>query len=550
MLILKNQGGSLTMFKKTVLLLAVITGLAGHVFAKNAAQYVSDTIPETMNAGQKYNASVTLKNTGDTTWSEKELYRLGIVGDRDLFTKQGRIFLKNPVLPGETCSFDIELTAVDYNGVYFTNWRMVQDAVEWFGEPATKQIIVTGGKTMGKNLDVMDFGAKGDGKTDDTAAFQEALNVAGINAGKVFVPVGRYMINTHLTIPANVTLEGIWEIPATWDPNKGSILLAIENAGNPDGTAFITLNGSNATIKGLTIFYPYQIKTATPTAYPWTIAGAGDNCSIIDVLLVNSYMGVDFGTKPCGRHFIRNLFGQVLYKGIYVDQCYDIGRIENVHFWPFWTVSELNQIELTKFTQEQGDPFIFGRTDWEYVYNTFSWGYKIGYHFIQTKSGVMNGNLLGIGADATNIAVLVDNCSPIGLLITNGEFVSFPGELPTELVVKGTNSGNIQLQNCSFWGPADQIAKIEGSGVVSFNNCNFVDYDAHDLTLPAIEVLGGDVIINGCTFMKPAAFHVFLDKEVKSAVVTSNRFKGNKNIINKSSGDVQIGMNVISEKKN
>ena len=42
---------------------------------------------------------------------------------------------------------------------------------------------------------------------------------------------------------------------------------------------------------------------------------------------------------------------------------------------------------------------MFARTDWEYVFNTFSYGYALGYHFIQTKSGACNGNFLGIGAD-------------------------------------------------------------------------------------------------------------------------------------------------------
>ena len=39
------------------------------------------------------------------------------------------------------------------------------------------------------------------------------------------------------------------------------------------------------------------------------------------------------------------------------------------------------------------------RTDWEYVFNTFAFGYAIGYHFIETSTGSMNGNFLGIGSD-------------------------------------------------------------------------------------------------------------------------------------------------------
>ena len=38
---------------------------------------------------------------------------------------------------------------------------------------------------------------------------------------------------------------------------------------------------------------------------------------------------------------------------------------------------------------------------------------------------------LGIGADACCTAVLVENCAPYGLLITNGQFVAFHGPDPT-----------------------------------------------------------------------------------------------------------------------
>ena len=44
-----------------------------------------------------------------------------------------------------------------------------------------------------------------------------------------------------------------------------------------------------------------------------------------------------------------------------------------------------------------GRSFVFARTDWEYVFNTFSFGYAIGYHFIESDEGSCNGNFLGIG---------------------------------------------------------------------------------------------------------------------------------------------------------
>src|SRR6266446_5200046 len=63
---------------------------------------------------------------------------------------------------------------------------------------------------------VHDFGAKGDGKTDDTAAFQKALDAAAqAGGGIVYAPRGNYFFAGHLNVPNAVTLKGVWEsVPA------------------------------------------------------------------------------------------------------------------------------------------------------------------------------------------------------------------------------------------------------------------------------------------------------------------------------------------------
>ncbi|MDH7482358.1 MAG: glycosyl hydrolase family 28-related protein [Armatimonadota bacterium] len=388
-------------------------------------------------------------------------------------------------------------------------------------------------------LNVRDFGAKGDGVTDDTPAFEAALKAAGENGATVFVPIGNYLIKSHIRIPNNTTLEGVWKIPTAFSQHKGSTLLAVEGENSEDGPAFITL-GANSTIKGITVFYPNQ-KPDSIKKYPWCISCAGgDNPSIIDCLLVNPYQGVDFGTNPSGRHYIRGLYGQPLRRGIFVDKCYDIGRIENVHFWPFWNWDETTGIR--EWMTKNSEAFIFARTDWEYVFNTFCFGYGIGYRFISKENGPMNGNLLGIGADACNIAVLVEQTQPPGLLITNGEFVSFLGEKPTEVVVKASHTGVVSFQNCSFWGPAHQIARIAGTGTISFNNCNFCQWDAEGKNIPAIETFGGNLLVNGCNFMSKGR-QVALRGQTKSAVITANRMAGQEAIANPAKANLQCGLN-------
>jgi hypothetical protein len=56
-------------------------------------------------------------------------------------------------------------------------------------------------------INVLDFGAAGDGVTDDTVAIQNAINAAQSHGGHVFLPAGTYRVSS-LTISGAFTLRG------------------------------------------------------------------------------------------------------------------------------------------------------------------------------------------------------------------------------------------------------------------------------------------------------------------------------------------------------
>ena len=58
------------------------------------------------------------------------------------------------------------------------------------------------------SLDVTQFGAVGDGKADDTAALQRAIDAAGENGGGVFFPPRVYRTG-ELRVRAGVALVGV-----------------------------------------------------------------------------------------------------------------------------------------------------------------------------------------------------------------------------------------------------------------------------------------------------------------------------------------------------
>ena len=403
------------------------------------------------------------------------------------------------------------------------------------------------GATVSDYFDVRRFGAAGDGKTDDTAAFQKALNAASdAGGGTVYAPRGNYFFAGNLNVPNAVTLAGVWQsVPAhngvrdrgfPRPTDDGTTFLVTGNAGREDGPAFITLN-TNSTLKGIVLYYPQQNIDDIPKPYPWAIAMRGKNPAVLAVEMLNPYNGIDATHNE--RHLIRDVHGQPLRRGIMVDDIYDIGRIENIHFNPWWSTKP----KLFQWQMENGEAFIFGRSDWQYVYNTFCFGYKIGYKFIKSAAGVCNGNFLGIGADDCWTALVVEQSAPYGLLITNGEFVSFHGPDPTMIEVAQSNTGSIRFVNCAFWGPCNQIAKIAGLGTVGFSDCTFVQWGGKDGNRPALQSQSGSVLIRGCEFRQDRP-QIQLGKDVSRAIIAENLFTGAERIINQSKGNVQIGLNV------
>jgi len=393
---------------------------------------------------------------------------------------------------------------------------------------------------------VRDFGAKGDGKTDDTPAFQAALDRAGKAGGGIVVaPKGVYFFAGHLQVPNAVTLKGIWESvpshvgirnPGMPKPtDDGTTLLVTEGAGKEDGPPFITLN-NNTTLKGVVLYYPNQDPAKEPEPYPYAIAMRGKNPAVLAVELLNPYNGIDAMHNE--RHLIRDVHGQPLRRGIIVDDIYDIGRIENVHFNPWWSMKPA----LFKWQQEHGEAFIIGRSDWQYVYNTFCFGYNIGYKFIKTRAGVCNGNFLGIGADDCYTALVAEETAPMALLISNGEFVSFHGPDPTMVRVEASHSGSVRFVNCAFWGPCNQIAKIAGKGTVGFSDCTFVQWDRKKEGLPALQVESGTVLVRACEFRENKP-QIQLGEAVRRAVISDNIFTGKERVDNKSKGNVILSNN-------
>ncbi|MHB1355113.1 MAG: hypothetical protein ACYCZF_03940, partial [Anaerolineae bacterium] len=93
-----------------------------------------------------------------------------------------------------------------------------------------------------------------------------------------------------------------------------------------------------------------------------------------------------------------------------------------------------------------------------------------------------------------------DDIQYMGLLITNGQFVAFPGDNPIEIVINSTCQGSVRLVNCTFWGPADQCVVSHSQSFVSLSDCFFSSGRTKHITQALVEADGGRLQIRGCSF--------------------------------------------------
>lgn len=377
---------------------------------------------------------------------------------------------------------------------------------------------------------VLDFGARGDNYTDCTTAFQGALHAAGAaRGGEVYVPPGLYILAGNLSVPPGVTLRGSYgAVPSHQlgigngqSLHDGSVLIPIGGRGATGcaatvdplncTAAFVTL-GVNAVVKNLVVYYAEQETVQNPVPYPWTFWLGGNNAALIDVEMLGCWNCV--AAVYAARHYIARVQGQAINIGVFVDRTHDVGRIEDVH----WIVTYSSERPFVYHQTTHGRAFVFGRSDWQYVLNTFAYGYAVGYHFVERPEGSTNGNFVGIGADScTNHSVLVEQSQPFGILITNGEFTAWcdrgansenlwhqHGEVvlfcrpndatiaPVHVQTQNGNLGALKFVDCEFQGQPTSIAILGAgtepaadnkyklaNGTVSFIGCHFADWDDH-----------------------------------------------------------------------
>ncbi len=107
---------------------------------------VSFSAPTSMTTGTAEWVIVTVKNTGNTTWSSNidGPYRLGIFNPLDSqIWGIGRVAVTGSVAPNSQATFAFAIVAPTTPGTYSFDWRMLREGKFWFGAIATRTITVS-----------------------------------------------------------------------------------------------------------------------------------------------------------------------------------------------------------------------------------------------------------------------------------------------------------------------------------------------------------------------------------------------------------------------
>ena len=257
-----------------------------------------------------------------------------------------------------------------------------------------------------RGLDIRDFGAVGNGTANDAPALQAAINALGSAGGTINLGPRTYRLGSAVTVSAGpVRLVG-QGYPEGGSPGSGSWLTV-------DQTGFvpITFSGISARGSSVTNLAVRQVHTATqnlswaPTGYDWffRVLDCLGGVEFENVMLSGVNRGIQ--VKNSGRTDIRRLRGQVFTTGIEFDEIYDVARIANLHFWPFWSAND----NVVRWQQLNGDAMVFRRVDGVFVDQSFVLGYRTMFRFSSSAAGYTQKFSIGQAyADFVKHGVLIE----------------------------------------------------------------------------------------------------------------------------------------------
>ncbi|OBZ19268.1 S-layer protein [Bacillus sp. FJAT-27264] len=395
------------------------------------------------------------------------------------------------------------------------------------------------------NVTEQPYGADKSGQIDAAAIVQQALNDAKLaGGGTVYLPAGIYRLNSPITVPSGVELRGSWDVPHH-TIGGGTVFFTNYGENDPDGTPLITLEASSG-VRGLSVYYDKQ-NWNTVKPYSWTIQGKGHGVYAINMTLINSYQGIDFGSYDTSGHYIDYVAGSPLKEGIFLGGGAEGGMVRNVQFNPHYygrnnfpnhpeSGEDFNKV--WNYQKDHLDAFRVGHVKQETIFNTFVYGSMYGIHFEEQNGSGPEAVVIGHGTDGSKKGAVIDSAGPAGLSLINTELVSMSSSDKVYVVVGEGFDSKVTLFNTSMWGDTTRSFDIH-AGTVRIQQANFTTVGER-----GINALGGDTALYNSYFQQPRTTHVYAGPDISKLVISNNLFKGGMQLVNEAVNKV-FGTNLV-----
>lgn len=343
------------------------------------------------------------------------------------------------------------------------------------------------------------YNAPATGSSNAQPGIQAAITAAAVNGGGiVWLPPGVYRLDSQVTVPSQVILAGAgWTTPppdAVGSPNNntgnGSWISITSAAFTP-----IKISGSGASVRDVAFIHQQATSISTgwaPVNYPDTIEVNGSDVALENIFFRNASRGIIIrgavgqANSSTGRVTLKHIWGQPIISGVSVDNVLDVIKIDDVHFWPFWSY---HQIVSDYQRYGANYAFTFKRCDNPHLTNIFVLGYRIGFYFSSSTPSVVGGS---------TSRFLMSNCgvdhSPQGIMI-DGPGTS--GAVSNFYTLGGTNgisgievnAANVLLQCSNIRISVVNTNAVRAAGantVVSVENIAVDNWNQSGLGFPAI----------------------------------------------------------------
>jgi len=324
---------------------------------------------------------------------------------------------------------------------------------------------VRGAVLSGRSVSVGDFGAVGDGVTNDGPAIQAAINSLLGTGGTIQFAAKRYRVATAIVIDSEaIILQGMG---FTEGPNAADgTWITIDTTGfTPFTFTGTAARGSAVRDIAFRQTHPSLAPGWTPTNYDFVFR-VQDCLGAVDfrnVFLCSINRGIFCDNS--GRLNVERLRGQVFTTGIEIDRCFDIPRMNYLHFWTFAT-SDAN---VLGYQQQNLDALLLRRVDGIFMDDIFVLGARSVFRFATSGSGVTTKFYLGNGyADFAKYSLWVegnDVSGQIANLTTQGELIT-PAGAPIPggagIRIDGSNT-RIQIANLRIDAVETNAIQVNGA---------------------------------------------------------------------------------------